>query len=84
MNAESVTLDVDGAEPVAGLLIRPRGAVACYVFAHGAGAGMEHSFMTACADELASLGIATLRYQFPYMVLNYRESRSEPATRPFP
>jgi predicted alpha/beta-hydrolase family hydrolase len=67
MNAESVTLDVDGAGPVAGLLIRPPGAVACYVFAHGAGAGMEHSFMVACADELASLGIGTLRYQFPYL-----------------
>ena len=40
MNAESVMLDVDGAEPVAGLLIRPPGAVACYVFAPGAGAGI--------------------------------------------
>ena len=67
MNATSVTLDVDGAEPIAGLLMRPPNAVACYVFAPGAGAGMEHSFMTACAEELASLGIATLRYQFPYM-----------------
>jgi len=67
MNAGSVTLDVDGAQTVAGLLIRPPGAVACYVMAPGAGAGMEHAFMTACADELARLGIATLRYQFPYM-----------------
>ena len=67
MNAESVTLEVDGAEPVAGLLIRPPDAVACYVFAPGAGAGIEHAFMTACADELARLGIATLRYQFPYL-----------------
>lgn len=67
MNAETVTLDVDGTEPVAGLLTRPDRAVACYVFAPGAGAGMDHSFMTACASELASLGIATLRYQFPYM-----------------
>ena len=67
MNAESVTLDVEGAQPVAGLLIRPPGAVACYVFAPGAGAGIGHTFMTSCADELARLGIATLRYQFPYM-----------------
>jgi uncharacterized protein len=37
------------------------------VFAHGAGAGMAHPFMTACAEELAGLGIATVRYQFPYM-----------------
>jgi predicted alpha/beta-hydrolase family hydrolase len=67
MNAESVTLDVDGAQPVAGLLLRPPGAVACYVMAPGAGAGMEHWFMAACANELAGLGIATLRYEFPYM-----------------
>ena len=43
---------------------RPR---ACYVLAHGAGAGMTHPFMTAIADGLAERGIATLRYQFPYM-----------------
>jgi len=67
MNAESVTLDVDGAQPVAGLLLRPAGAVACYVMGPGAGAGMDHWFMAACADELAMRGIATLRYQFPYM-----------------
>ena len=67
MNAESVTLEVEGTEPVTGLLLRPPGARACYVLAPGAGAGMEHAFMSACADELASLGIATLRYQFPYM-----------------
>ena len=45
----------------------PRGARACYVLAHGAGAGMTHPFMTAIADGLAERGIATLRYQFPYM-----------------
>jgi uncharacterized protein len=79
MNAESITLDVDGAEPVAGLLIRPPAAIACYVFAHGAGAGMEHSFMTACAEELAGLGIASLRYQFPYMQRGSRRT-DPPAT----
>ena len=79
MNAESLTLEVDGAEPVAGLLIRPPFATACYVFAHGAGAGMEHSFMTACANELARSGIATLRYQFPYMQRGSRRTDS-PAT----
>ena len=67
MNVEAVTLDVDGAQPVSGLLLRPPGAYACYVMAHGAGAGMSHSFMAACAEELAQLGVATLRYQFPYM-----------------
>jgi uncharacterized protein len=45
----------------------PAGARACYVLAHGAGAGMDHPFMRAAADELHALGIATLRFQFPYM-----------------
>ena len=45
----------------------PVGARCCYVLAHGAGAGMAHPFMAAVADELAERGIATLRYQFPYM-----------------
>ena len=37
------------------------------MFAHGAGAGMAHPFMAAVANELAERGIASLRYQFPYM-----------------
>ena len=52
---------------VSGLLQVPQGARACYVLAHGAGAGMSHPFMAAVADGLAERGIATLRYQFPYM-----------------
>jgi predicted alpha/beta-hydrolase family hydrolase len=56
----------DGAS-VSGLLQAPRGAWACYVLAHGAGAGMTHPFMAATADGLAERGIATLRYQFLYM-----------------
>jgi predicted alpha/beta-hydrolase family hydrolase len=50
-----------------GLLERPANARACYVLAHGAGAGMQHKSMAAVAEGLAALGIATLRYQFPYM-----------------
>jgi predicted alpha/beta-hydrolase family hydrolase len=49
------------------ILLRPDDARACYVFAHGAGAGMRHAFMAAFAEGLAQHGIATLRYQFPYM-----------------
>ena len=60
-----VTL-ADGAS-VSALLLAPPAASAAYVFAHGAGAGMQHSFMTAMARALAANGIATLRYQFPYM-----------------
>lgn len=52
---------------VSGLLLRPRGAHWLYLMAHGAGAGMNHEFMTAVAERLYRRGIATLRYQFPYM-----------------
>src|SRR5262249_48076015 len=45
----------------------PSRARACLVLAHGAGAGMEHPSMTSVATDLHALGIATLRYQFPYM-----------------
>jgi predicted alpha/beta-hydrolase family hydrolase len=49
------------------LFEQPGGAHACYVMAHGAGAGMRHPFMDAVAKGFAGLGIATLRYEFPYM-----------------
>jgi predicted alpha/beta-hydrolase family hydrolase len=45
----------------------PKEARACYVLAHGAGAGMTHPFMAAVAQGLAERAVATLRYQFPYM-----------------
>lgn len=66
-NNTPVTIAVDDANRVSGLLLAPRRMRACYVLAHGAGAGMTHSFMTAVATELTERGIATLRYQFPYM-----------------
>ena len=56
-----------GEESVSALLIRPDDAKALYVFAHGAGAGMTHKAMESNALGLAERGIATLRYQFPYM-----------------
>lgn len=62
-----VTISVGDTQRVSGLLLVPRKASAVYVFAHGAGAGMAHPFMTAVAAELAERGIASLRYQFPYM-----------------
>ena len=61
-----VTIAV-GEGRVSGLLEAPPDARACYVVAHGAGAGMAHPFMAATANGLAERGIATLRYQFPYM-----------------
>jgi len=63
----NLTIAVDEARRVSGLLQAPKGARACYVLAHGAGAGMTHPFMQRVADGLAARGIATLRYQFPYM-----------------
>ena len=67
MPAEKLTLAVDAERRVSALLAVPPGAFACYVLAHGAGAGMTHPSMAAVATELAERGIATLRYQFPYM-----------------
>jgi uncharacterized protein len=64
---ERLTLAVEGGARVSALLGLPGDARACYVLAHGAGAGMEHPLMNAVAAGLAARGIATLRYQFPYM-----------------
>jgi hypothetical protein len=52
---------------ISALLIHPPHARACFVLAHGAGAGMTHPFMETVATGLGERGIATLRYQFPYM-----------------
>jgi uncharacterized protein len=52
---------------VSGLLLRPEDARLIYLLAHGAGAGMRHPFLESISQRLAERGIATLRYQFPYM-----------------
>ncbi len=57
----------DRAGDVSGLLLLPPNAWSLYVLAHGAGAGMRHRFMERIAMALAGQGIATLRYQFPYV-----------------
>jgi hypothetical protein len=66
-DAESFGIEVGSAGSVSALLTLPQQACACFVFAHGAGAGMTHVFMTAVASGLAERSIAVLRYQFPYM-----------------
>src|ERR1700753_1066255 len=66
-NGRKLVIDSGKAGPVSGLLIQPPQARACFVFAHGAGAGMTHPFMETFATGLAERAIATLRYQFPYM-----------------
>lgn len=57
----------EGRGPVSGLLVSPPESRAVFVFGHGAGAGMRHAFMEDVASRLGGLGVATLRYQFPYM-----------------
>jgi predicted alpha/beta-hydrolase family hydrolase len=68
----------ESAGVVSGLLMMPRGARALYVFAHGAGAGMTHTFMTRMSEKLAEQGIATLRYNFPYMERRARRPDPHP------
>src|SRR5206468_9609839 len=65
-NPQPVTVTWNDGQRVSGLLLAPPEARACYVLAHGAGAGMAHPFMAAIASGLAERGFATLRYQFPY------------------
>jgi uncharacterized protein len=64
---EELRFGVEGAGEVSALLMRPAKARRLLVLAHGAGAGMSHPFMEMLAGELAGVGVATLRYQFPYM-----------------
>jgi hypothetical protein len=66
MDTQKITIPV-GAEQVSALLLHPSKATALYLFAHGAGAGMTHKAMESNAQGLGERGIATLRYQFPYM-----------------
>ena len=64
---ERFTIDTGKSGAVSALVLRPEAPRACFVFAHGAGAGMTHSFMEAFAIGLSERGLASLRYQFPYM-----------------
>lgn len=54
------------------LVLRPPDARLALLLAHGAGAGMRHSFMEAVSAALASQGIATFRYDFPWMAAGLR------------
>ena len=64
---EQLRFTVAGRGEVSALLCRPAKALRLLVLAHGAGAGMCHPFMEKLAGELAAVGVATFRYQFPYM-----------------
>jgi uncharacterized protein len=75
--ATGLTIEVGESHAVSGLLQVPERAFACCVLAHGAGAGMTHPFLAAVANRLGHRGVATLRFQFPYM-----EARSKRPDRP--
>ncbi|MCC6735270.1 MAG: alpha/beta hydrolase [Bauldia sp.] len=66
MAADLVSIPV-GEDTVSGLWLRPEGARAVCVVAHGAGGGMRQRFLEAAARGMAERGLASLRYQFPYM-----------------
>ncbi len=72
--SEELRFRVPGAGTVSALLTRPPEAKLGYVLAHGAGAGMRHPFLESMAVRLAARGIATLRYQFPYMEAKQRRT----------
>jgi predicted alpha/beta-hydrolase family hydrolase len=74
-----VKIDLPGGGRTSAILQRPEGAAACYVFAHGAGAGMGHAFMQAVATGLAERGVATLRFNFQYMEAGKRSPDRPPA-----
>jgi uncharacterized protein len=67
VEATSLKISVGPGVTVSGLLLNPPVSIALLVLGHGAGAGMRHPFMEALARELAGVGVATFRYQFPYM-----------------
>src|SRR5437762_12314918 len=74
---EELRFAVEGAGEVSALLLRPAKARWLLALAHGAGAGISHPFMAKLAEELASVGVATLRYEFAYM-----EKRSRVLDKP--
>jgi len=77
-HTSTIEIEVPGSGPVSGLLRAPTGASALLVLGHGAGAGMRHAFMEAVAGLLADRGVATLRYQFPYMEAGGRRADRAP------
>jgi predicted alpha/beta-hydrolase family hydrolase len=67
VKTKELKLDIARIGAVSAILTLPDHARACYVLAHGAGAGMRHAFMEKVASGLADRGIATFRFNFPYM-----------------
>lgn len=78
MNGPRLLTLATGRDKVRALFLCPPDAKALLVFGHGAGAGMQHAFMEEMAQRLASRGIATFRYQFPYMEKRFRRPDPQP------
>jgi predicted alpha/beta-hydrolase family hydrolase len=78
MTAKTRTIKLPDGSTVSALWQKPKEAKAVLVLAHGAGAGMTHKHMAATADGLEERGIATLRYNFPYMERGSKRPDSPP------
>lgn len=74
----AIAPDAPEEEELPALLLVPEGAHALLVLAHGAGAGMRHTFMEALAIALADAGVATMRWEFPYMAAGRRRPDRSP------
>jgi predicted alpha/beta-hydrolase family hydrolase len=77
---KDMRFEVRDAGEVSAILLRPADARCLLVLAHGAGAGMRHSFMEEMAEELTGAKVATLRFNFPYM----EQRRKVPDRAPVP
>src|SRR5437763_16522740 len=80
VSPQQLKLKIDDASEVSALLLRPSTAHACFVFAHGAGAGMTHVFMERVSLGLFERNVATLRYQFQYMVIGSKRPAYTPVS----
>lgn len=79
--SQSLKIAVPGAGEVSAVLDLPAGPFACYVFAHGAGAGMAHAFMATVAEGFVQRGVAVLRFQFPFMEQGSRRTDAPPVAQ---
>ena len=68
MKTKTLMLDVSpSAGQVSAEYTVPDNATHIVTLAHGAGAGMNHSCMVALAKALGELGVASLRFNFPFI-----------------
>lgn len=67
MKISSLQISLPNGEMISVETLIPKNLKAIFVFAHGAGAGMNHPFMKELSTELANLRIATFRFNFLYM-----------------